>query len=104
MPLSFDFDNVTEDDINDMYNIDSKAKIHVKKCSNCCCLATGVTIMNLLYAIGGYTFFYYMYLNKYIENIDDVIDGTFIENKEETNELLIKLPALVNVMCNAYGC
>ena len=90
-PISFDLEPL---DVTEIYE-DNKRTI----CKKCCYISTGVTLLNLLYVVGGYSIFYYMYLKEYIDDVDETIQGTILEDKEKTKQLLIKLPTLVNLLC-----
>ena len=93
-PVSFDVTEIYED----------KGTIFKKQCKKCCYISTGVTLLNLLYVVGGYSIFYYMYLREYIDDVDEIIQGTILEDKGKTKQLLIKLPTLVNLLCREFGC
>ena len=99
-PISFDLEPMDAAGIYD----DNKVTICKKQCKKCCYISTGVTLLNLLYILGGYSIFYYIYLKEYIDDVDETIQGTILEDKEKTKELLIKLPALVNLLCKEFGC
>ena len=99
-PIPFDLEPM---DNNGIYDNDKLTNCK-KQCKKCCYIATGVTLINILYIVGGYSIFYYMYLKDYINDVDETIQGTFLEDKDKTKELLVRLPALVNLLCNEYGC
>ena len=98
-PISFDLEPL---DVTEIY--EDKGTICKKQCKKCCYISTGVTLLNLLYVVGGYSIFYYMYLKEYIDDVDETIQGTILEDKEKTKQLLIKLPTLVNLLCREFGC
>ena len=101
-----------QDDINmdnvfnmndNMYDMGTKYKKR-KQLKNCCYLGTGIIFINLLYTLGGGAIFYYMYLQKYINLIENNIDGTFLDNSTEIKDVLIKFPIIINKICEELGC
>ena len=93
--MSFDLEP-----IGDIYN----NELTKKQCRRYCCIAMSVVLVNMLCIIGGCSMFYYIYLGQYINNVDEVIQGTILEDKDKTKQLLVRLPKVVNLLCNVYGC
>ena len=88
---------------DNMYDMDTKYKKR-KQLNQCCYLGTGFIFLNLLYTLGGGAIFYYMYLQKYINLIENNIDGTFLDNSTEIKDILIKFPIIINKICDELGC
>ena len=91
-----------EFNMNDnLYDIKYRKSIQFNKC---CYLGTGLIIINLLYTLGGGTILYYVYQQKYINLIENNIDGTFLDNSTEIKDILIKFPIIINKICDELGC
>jgi len=86
---------------SNMFDIKYRKRIQFNKC---CYLGTGLIIINLLYTLGGGSILYYVYLQKYINLIENNIDGTFLDNSTEIKDILIKFPIIINKICDELGC
>ena len=92
------------DNMNDnMYEANTKYKKR-KQLNKYCYIGSGLLFINLLYTLSGCTMFYYMYLQKYINIIENNIDGTFLDNSTEIKDVLIKFPIIINKICEEIKC
>jgi len=98
------------DNMDDTFNMDEfhneglYHKTKDKRFKSYCFLSVGVTTLNILCIFGGYTFFYYIYLQKYINMVEDNIDGTFLSNSSQIRDILTKFPILINKLCDEIQC
>ena len=98
------------DNIDDTFNMDELYaeglyyKINNKKFKSFCFLSMGITALNILCIFGGYSLFYYIYLQKYVNAIEDNIDGTFLNNSTQIRDILTKFPILINKLCDEIQC
>ena len=73
------------------------------KCS-WCCLGITFYIINIVSMIGIYNVLFYISIDPYIDKYNEIIKNTFLNNNQQANEILQKIPILINTACQLLTC